>query len=343
MGHLQKITHKLAPAILEEIERTLDEAGKFNPETHEINPALTSLNYSLTNRDMSALEYLNQRLSEVKVQKRADVNILGQWVWTMPKDLDPKYQEDFFRETYNFYVSEFGKENICYATVHLDETAPHMHIGIIPTVKLDKPRKDGKTEKVCAKDVFTPMYLQTAHANLQCYLEEKLRVPVNLLNGDTLGVDGIKNYKRAKDLIKQTTMLQENVESLEAEIAEKRAVLRQLDKAILSKQGEVASLDREIDVQHGILAKLKEKIKEVKESIKGIAEALVGHPNMLKMFYHWLTDGKESELERDDTVNEYQDYLEKYDLTLADTDKSIEDIEDDIKSYKKAHNRGLER
>lgn len=341
MGNLQKITKSVAPSVLEEIERTPEIAAKFNPETHYINPELTQYNYDLTHRDMPALEYLHKRLSEVKVQNRADVKVLGQWVWTMPKDLDPKYQEQFFQEIYNYNVAKFGAENICYATVHLDEKSPHMHLGIIPIVKVDKVRTDGKTEKVCAKDVFNKAYLQHAHADLEAHLEEKLGVEVNILNGETLGIDGIRNFKAAKDLAKQIPALEERVEELNHEIANKELMCDQLDQDIAFRKKTLSGLDREITMQRGILGKLKEKVEEVKEVVEKVKEKLTGHPNMFQMFYHWLRKGKDTKEEREETLDNYIRYLDKYDLTLEDTDRSIEDIDHEIRQIKRSQDRGL--
>ncbi len=342
MGNLQKITKSVAPSVLEEIERTPEIATKFNPETHYIQPELTQFNYDLTDRDMPALDYLHKRLSEVKVQNRDDVKVLGQWVWTMPKDLDPQYQDEFFREIYNYHAEKFGAENICYATVHVDERTPHMHLGIIPIVKVDKVRTDGKTEKVCAKDVFNRAYLQHAHADLQIHLENRLGVEVNLLNGESLGIDGIKNYKAAKDLAKQIPELQAQVKALNAEIYEKQDVSRELDKVIESKQGVISGLDREITMQRGILGKLKEKVKEVKEVVEKVKERLTGHPNMFQMFYHWLNKGQETDEEREEVIDSYGQYLDKYDLTLQDTDRSVEDIDYEIKQIKRSRDIGME-
>lgn len=38
----------------------------------------------------------------------------------------------FFRDSLNFVEQEYGKENVLYATVHLDEKVPHMHFGFVP-------------------------------------------------------------------------------------------------------------------------------------------------------------------------------------------------------------------
>ena len=303
MGNLQKITKTSATSgILDEILRTPEMERQFDPERHAIDPARTHLNYGLVQRDITPTEYLKKRLSEVKVQNRADVKVLGQWVWTMPKDLDPQYQEQFFEEIYRYNVEKFGEENICYAQVHLDETTPHLHLGIIPIVKVDKARTDGKTEKCCAKDVFNREYFQHAHSDLQQYLERKLGVEVNLLNGESLGVDGIANYKAAKDLAKQIPVLQATVDELNEEIEEKRETIKQLDAEIAEKTG--------------ILQNLKGIVEGVKEKLKGVVEFLKGHPNMLEMFYHWITGGEKTEEEAKATIDNY----------VADTEITLQKV-----------------
>ena len=297
MGNLKKTTKQAAcSGILDEILRTPELGRTFDPEKHEIDPTKTHLNYGLIDHGMSPTDYLNKRLSEVKVQNRADVKVLGQWVWTMPKDLEPQYQEQFFDEIVKYNIEKFGAENICYAQVHLDERTPHLHLGIIPIVKVDKARTDGKTEKCCAKDVFTRAYLQHAHADLQKHLEDKLGVEVNLLNGETLGVEGIANYKKAKDLAKQIPVLQATINELNEEIKEKRKEIKQLDAEISKKKG--------------FLESLKDVVSDLQEKVKEVLEAIKGHPNMLAMFYHWLTGGEKEEEEVVEKVKEYTDDME---------------------------------
>ena len=309
MGNLQKITKTSATSgILDEIERTPEQKRKFDPEKHAINPELTHLNYSLIDHGVSSTEYLKQRLSEVKVQNRADVKVLGQWVWTMPKDLEPQYQEQFFEEIVKYHVEKFGAENICYARVHLDEATPHLHLGIIPIVKINGHRTDGKTEKCCAKDVFNRAYFQSAHADLQKYLEAKLGTEVNIINGQTLGVDGIQNYKAAKDLAKQIPILEARVDELKAEIEE--------------KEEKVKELDAEISEKAGILNNIKNLLADAKKKLEATLEFIKGHPNMFEMFLNWLHPDKSSK-ENQATVKAYTEELKRENERARDTDLGL--------------------
>lgn len=38
----------------------------------------------------------------------------------------------FFEDSKEFFIKEYGAENILYVTVHMDEKTPHMHFGVAP-------------------------------------------------------------------------------------------------------------------------------------------------------------------------------------------------------------------
>lgn len=144
----------------------------------------THQNYNLAPERTSQLEFLRQRLSEVKVQKRADVNVMCDWIVTAPKDLlqhHPEKEAEFFRHTYAFLETKYGAANVVSAYVHKDETTPHMHFSFIPVVPDHK--KGGF--KVSAKECVTRSDLKTFHEQLQQYLEKQMGIEVNILNEAT--------------------------------------------------------------------------------------------------------------------------------------------------------------
>ncbi|PVU46020.1 plasmid recombination enzyme, partial [Staphylococcus epidermidis] len=56
----------------------------------------------------------------------------------------PADTKQFFEHAKEFLEQEYGKDNLLYATVHMDERTPHMHFGIVPITE------DGR---MSAKDV----------------------------------------------------------------------------------------------------------------------------------------------------------------------------------------------
>ncbi|MQK60954.1 plasmid recombination enzyme, partial [Escherichia coli] len=47
----------------------------------------------------------------------------------------PADTKRFFEHAKEFLEQEYGKDNLLYATVHMDEKTPHMHFGIVPITK----------------------------------------------------------------------------------------------------------------------------------------------------------------------------------------------------------------
>ena len=71
------------------------------------------------------------------------------------KAMSPAEQRSFFEDSTKFFMKRYGAENVVNATVHMDETTPHMHLGIVPITN------DGR---LSAKTIFTRkelMALQT--------------------------------------------------------------------------------------------------------------------------------------------------------------------------------------
>lgn len=50
------------------------------------------------------------------------------------KAMSPAEQTQFFEDSTKWFCNRYGAENIVNATVHYDETTPHIHIGVVPIV-----------------------------------------------------------------------------------------------------------------------------------------------------------------------------------------------------------------
>lgn len=213
-----------------------------------IDPSRTHLNYDLApHREGSQLDRLHQRLSEVKVQKRADVNVLCDWVVTAPKDLPAAEHKKFFEESYAFLTQRYGAENVVSSYVHMDETTPHMHFAFVPVKHVLKGGKE--YDKVSAKEVITRRDLQTFHSDLDAHLERAMGHEVHVLNGATKdGNKSIAELKRqsaterlheantkalkiVSDAQNEVRGIQDSLIPLRAEFEAKKAYIRACDKS----------------------------------------------------------------------------------------------------------------
>ena len=109
-----------------------------NYSNEDINRELSSQNYQLIECD-SYKEKINQEIKErYKVNKsiRKDAVLCVETVFTSDKEffdkLTPEQERLYFEKSVEFLKEQFGEKNIIFATVHKDETTPHLHAGFIP-------------------------------------------------------------------------------------------------------------------------------------------------------------------------------------------------------------------
>lgn len=192
MAHKQKYTMGNMRGLSIHLERKTD-----NHSNLDIDNARSKLNYDLCNKEGDTLSRLQNRLNEVDVFKRKDVNVCVDWIVTLPESLKNASESDkqsFFKKTYDFLETRYGGvKNVVSAHVHMDETTPHMHFTFVPTVLSSKTGR----EKVHAKSVVDRKDLQTFHKNLDSYLKEQLPeiYKGGILNNKTIGIETVKEIK----------------------------------------------------------------------------------------------------------------------------------------------------
>lgn len=96
MAHIAKYTRAQCGHLISHNLRAKDELGQYISFGQSfIHPERTELNYQLGPEDPRAR--LEQRLSEVKVQKRKDVKVFCSWVVTLPgTDLSSRTNNGLF-------------------------------------------------------------------------------------------------------------------------------------------------------------------------------------------------------------------------------------------------------
>ena len=189
MAHVEKYTAAATGHMLAHYDRT------HSSSTSMIDESRTVLNHNLAGIDqpLPQLDFLHKRLSEIKVMKRADVNVMCDWIVTAPKELTPEELPLFFIETYKFLNERYGKENVISAYVHMDETSPHIHYAFVPVV-IDK--KKG-IPKLSAKERITRKDLNTFHPDLTKHMTAVFGKDIGIQNdATTLGNQTIKQLRQ---------------------------------------------------------------------------------------------------------------------------------------------------
>jgi uncharacterized protein YoxC len=142
-----------------------------NHSNPDIDTSLSELNYDLVDRTDNYKKDIENFINENKSTTRAvrkDAVLINEWIITSDRkffeNLSDEEVKKFFVSAKEYFGNEFGEENIRYATVHLDESTPHMHMGIVPF---------DKDKKLSAKRVFNRETLRDIQENLPKHLQEK--------------------------------------------------------------------------------------------------------------------------------------------------------------------------
>ena len=225
MAHVQKFTKGSIAGLSIHIERKTDKHA--NPD---IDNNQTALNYDLCQKEGDMMSRLTERLSEVHCLNRANVNIMADWIVTLPeplKELSPDQQKQFFVETHSFLESRYGEKNVICSAVHNDETTPHLHFSFIPVIYDQK--KDH--EKVSAKEVLTRNELRSFHQELDRHLKETIPelYQGGILNKKTIGVENVKELKQQSD---QIDRLQLELDEQKRAVEDKKSELVEIKEDI---------------------------------------------------------------------------------------------------------------
>ena len=128
---------------------------KTNPN---IDLTRSNLNHSIEGLAPENLEKrVRQRIKQLYLKRkpRSDAVGLEDIVVGASADfmlqLGAEKREQYFTDSLHFFQGYYGKENVMYCQCHLDESNPHIHIGVIPVTS------DGR---LSARDVFNPKTLE---------------------------------------------------------------------------------------------------------------------------------------------------------------------------------------
>lgn len=286
MAHVEKYTRGAMGNMLAHYDRTKASSKSL------IDPERTPLNYNLAaaNQQLSQLEFIHKRLSEIKVLNRKDVNVFCDWIVTAPQELSENEYADFFKEVYDFLNDRYEKENVISAYVHMDESQPHIHYAFVP-VAIDK--KKG-IPKLSAKEVITLKELKSFHKDLSDHLNKFFGRDIGILNGATdLGNQTIEQLRRSSKKLKNysDTEIQTTTNIVTKVIGKDKVLVSQTDIAATQKAAAETAVfmddintanesikkirkkaDRNFEKSEVFLAKLDEREKELTEREKCAAK-----------------------------------------------------------------------
>jgi Plasmid recombination enzyme. len=343
MANVQKYNASAVGHMAAHYERRMDGDGNYIKfGNQQIDLSRTHLNYNLApTHEGGQVEFIRQRTSEVRCQKRADVNVMCSWVVTMPKNYRlqdenihaypnrKKVEELFFQETYKFLADRYGEKNVISAYVHMDEKSPHMHFSFVP-VSPDR-RRGG--EKVSAKEVLTKADLQAFHGDLEIYLSRSQPWRFDVLN------DATKDGNRTVAELKKETYHQE-VEEAKTKAANALKTVESIQNDVEHLRVQKDALNGEIDVLRTTKEVLTASEVEAIQGSKNIIGGLKG------VTYKEFESLKSTAAKVDDMIfekNKAMERAEHADHRAAAAEKKSKQVVDDAKKQLAAKIREVEQ
>lgn len=243
-----------------------------NHSNKDIDPEKTHLNYELTDRDRS-IPYdrqIKQYINDNKISKRAlrkDAVLCNEWIITSDKaffeNMSPEQIKNFFETAKNFFAERYGNSNIAYAMVHLDESTPHMHLGLVPMQngKLSSKSLFGSRDQLKEIQEAFPRYLNEHGYNLQrgesdskkkhletAEFKEKQRLLDDTDKKIVDKTEKLKQLEKEKDALLDDIAVLESIQPLQLEEMKKEKLVRctfdgklKMDKATYDRLFNTAS------------------------------------------------------------------------------------------------------
>lgn len=232
------------------------------------------LNYELTDRDrsMSYEKQIKNYIDENKISKRAirkDAVLCDEWIITSDKDffakLTPEETKRFFETSKNYFAENYGLENIAYASVHLDENTPHMHMGIVPM----------KQGKLSSKSIFNREELKKIQDELPKYLSQ---YGFHLQRGE---IDSTKKHLSTQEYKDKQEILQKIEKRIDEKfdkMIEFNSELNQMDKALTNKVNDLKMVDKELKIideeKNKMLSNLDHKLSEKQDTLSHLEKEI---------------------------------------------------------------------
>lgn len=227
-------------------------------------------NYNLRERGdgLTDYQYIEKRVKEHNVLKRDNVNWLGSWVVSLPQSLQNANEEDkemFFKETFEFLSKRYGKDNIVYAYVHMDETTPHMHAGVTPCFY----DEDKKRLACNYKKFFSRKEYQTFHKDYSKHMKEVF--------GRDIGVYDDSERKKAfnkttTELIKEGNKWANKVESLERQAENAERVVDEKSEEAHEWARFARDMQNEAYQSKQLAEQVKQEVIDLKDELQTVKE-----------------------------------------------------------------------
>lgn len=256
--HMQKMKSGAVGGIQSHNNR--EHEPRTNPD---VDMSRSYLNYDIVpcHNYQKAIKEKREKLVVSKKAVRKDAVILCNFIITSDeatmKEMGADRQRAFFNEAVKWFADRYGADRIVNATVHMDETTPHLHLGLMPITK------DGR---LSAKSIFDKSELK----QIQTEFAKDVGQPYGLERG-VEGSDRTHLSETKFKLAHAEECLDEyeyQIACADAKFVDKRFELGELEDERKRKQEEIAKNQERLEKSEKELQDLEEKKEKARSELQ---------------------------------------------------------------------------
>lgn len=260
---------------------------KTNPD---VDMSRSEDNYDLISCD-NYKRSIKEKLSNLVESSRAvrkDAVVVCNFIVTSDNEtmnaLGADRQRQFFQDSVKWFSDRYGADRVLNATVHMDETTPHLHIGVMPITQ------DGR---LSAKAIFTKTEMKAIQTEFARDVGEKYGLERGVEGSDRTHLSEIR-YKQETafaehiNLVGEVYVHQQALEDIQQDIEtamqRKSEATQSLETvkeelSLMESQkdtlrGEIERLDEAVEKQKPVLLDLQKRISEAESELSVVETAI---------------------------------------------------------------------
>lgn len=260
---------------------------KTNPD---VDMSRSEDNYDLISCD-NYKRSIKEKLSNLVESSRAvrkDAVVVCNFIVTSDNEtmnaLGADRQREFFQDSVKWFSDRYGADRVLNATVHMDETTPHLHIGVMPITQ------DGR---LSAKAIFTKTEMKAIQTEFARDVGEKYGLERGVEGSDRTHLSEIR-YKQETafaehiNLVGEVYVHQQALEDIQQDIEtamqRKSEATQSLETvkeelSLMESQkdtlrGEIERLDEAVEKQKPVLLDLQKRISEAESELSVVETAI---------------------------------------------------------------------
>lgn len=186
-------------------------------------------------------------------------------------------QRELFQDSVKWFSDRYGADRVLNATVHMDETTPHLHIGVMPITQ------DGR---LSAKAIFTKTEMKAIQTEFARDVGEKYGLERGVEGSERTHLSEARfKEKKALEMANEHGAIAQElrvlVEDCKQELSEATRSLETVKQELSTTQDRKDALQGEAERLKALNNQTADKIREATEAIKKYSSILLDLQNQL--------------------------------------------------------------